>query len=192
MGVRIGSSDQRHLFPPIPGAISAVMEQSAFSGRYSPHPDSTSDSPRTPPGRMSEEEQDKLLSDRNGRKLLRKIAQEHRCVENLQFMDLYYEHQAAKNADDRLRLAKRLLEQHLLVDTPAEVNLEHSSRVAMEGLANRLDRGLMTDCPNAVFDEVYLEVRGMIASTVLPHYHDRRSGGKSEKKKTKLKAFFHK
>jgi len=165
-----------------------MEDTSAFGRRYS-CTDTTSESPRD-----DSVDVDKLLQDKGQRKKLRKLAAELHCEENVAFFDLFYELKAAKTAADRIKYSRKLFEKHVSTGAPMEVNLEHSTRVTMEGLANRLDRGLLADCPVSSWSAVHQEVRNMVVATVIPVYNQRygmgtngsRKHGMSPSKKEKL------
>lgn len=110
------------------------------------------------------------MEDKAERKKIRKIAADLLCEENLAFLDLYDELKAAKSAGERVKVAKKLLDRHVRADSPMEVNLEHKTRVTLEAMGNRLERGLLTDSPLDVWDMANKEVRGMVMLTILPAY----------------------
>merc|ERR1711991_169612 len=150
------------------------MESSSFSDRYHTGDSTSASEDDRRRGSMSNDEYGlyRALETADDRKKLRAIAESQHCVENVLFFEVYFELKTASSASARMALAGKLLRKYLLPDAPREVNLEHSTRVAMEGLANRIDRRLINDCPHTQFDLVAHEVRKNLLSSVWPAFKE--------------------
>jgi len=122
---------------------------------------------------------EEVLQNAKQRKLLRKAAKAQHCEELLAFVDAYMELRFhSTDAEDRLILAERLYSGFLRVGCSKEINLSHATRVPLEALGAKLQRGLIEDCTHEEFRAAYEEVRDMIATSGWPVYKQSRDAPK--------------
>jgi hypothetical protein len=98
-----------------------------------------------------------MLSSKQGRRVLSSAADEMYCSENMNFLNLFYE----LKEDASLDLARQILDTFFSEGTDQPLNVESRTKLAMEALAARVNRGLVSDddCSCELFMLPFQEVR---------------------------------